>query len=232
MKLINTNHHIHTVITSYKRKELTAQTLDGYLNTVTMPHSIVIVDNGSPPDTVEWLNSLTIPVIFLSANYYPGYAINRGWEKMPRETTLLHRIDNDLLLLPGWCDDVIESFKNPLVGQYGGLAEGGMEWLTTNKLYPSGKAGWPVGAHSIISRTLYDKGLRYSERPWTAGGTLEDNQLTLDVWSMGYERVFSTIPVFHYLGGNYPDYDMEIKKSRGLWTTEDERYFRETGLLK
>lgn len=169
---------------------------------------------------------------FLDTNYFPGYATNRGWERMPPETVLLHRIDNDTQLLPGWCEDAISYFEDPKVGQYGLLTDGGLEWLNENLLYESRTAGWPIGGASIIHRKLYDKGLRYSERPWTDGGTLEDNQMTLDVWKMGYERVFSTHPAMHFLGGDYPDYDMEIKKSRQLWTQEDERYFQETGLLK
>lgn len=214
--------HIHSVIVSYKRMELTKQTLESYLETVSVPHSIVIVDNASPTEITDWLSTLDIPVVFLERNFFPGYATNRGWELMPSETTLLHRIDNDTLLLPGWCENAIEAFTDPELGQYGLLADGGMEWLEKVKVYPSPWAGWPVGGASIICRKLWDEGLRYSEKPWTAGGTLEDNQLTLDIWKRGYKRVFSTIPVMHYLGGRYPEYDMEIKKSRGLWTSEDE----------
>jgi GT2 family glycosyltransferase len=208
--------HIHTVIVSYKRKELTEKTLRGYLDTVSVPHSLVIVDNGSPSNVTDWLASLDVPVMFLEANYFPGYATNRGWERMPSETTLLHRLDNDTLLLPGWCENAVECFEDPNVGQYGLLGDGDLEWLHAHAIYASGKNGWPVGGNSIIRRELYDHGLRYSEKPWTAGGMLEDSQLTLDVWRMGYERVFSTTPVMEYLGGRYPDYDVEIKKSRGL----------------
>lgn len=57
--------HIHSVIVSYKRKELTEKTLQSYLDTVSVPHSIVIVDNASPLETIEWLlSTLNVPVIF------------------------------------------------------------------------------------------------------------------------------------------------------------------------
>ncbi len=212
-------HHIHSVIVSYKRKELTQRTLDSYLATVSIPYSLIIVDNASPPDTIELLNSLEVPIIYLDRNYFPGYATNKGWERMPGQTTLLHRIDNDTGFLPGWCDDVIEVFKDPTVGQYGLLADGGMEWLIAQNIYPPDRRrGWTVGGASIVPRRLYDEGLRYSNKPWTDGGFLEDTQLTLDVWKMGYKRIFSTRPVMEYLGGDYPLYDIEIKKARGLWT--------------
>lgn len=208
--------HIHSVIVSYKRKELTERTLQGYLDTVSVPHSLVIVDNGSPSDVTDWLSTLDVPVVFLGVNRFPGFATNRGWELMPSGTTLLHRLDNDTMLLPGWCENVVECFQDPLVGQYGLLAEGDMEWINARNLYPSGMKGWPCGGNSIISRTLYDLGLRYSERPWTAGGILEDNQMTLDVWRRGYKRVFATKPVMEYMSIRDDDYDREIKKSRGI----------------
>lgn len=218
MKLTSTE-HVHSVIVSYKRKELTKLTLEGYLNTVSIPYSLIIVDNGSPPEMIDWLSSLDVPILLLGSNRFPGYATNRGWEKMPSETTLLHRLDNDTLLLPGWCEDAVECFKGPKVGQYGLLAGGDMEWLMANQLYPDNHMrGWTCGGNSIIRRTLFDQGIRYSEKPWTAGGYLEDTQMTVDVWGKGYERVFSTTPVMDYMSGAFPDadYDLEILKSRGL----------------
>lgn len=212
--------HIHTVLVSYKRKVLTEKTLQGYLDTVSIPHSLVIVDNGSPSDVTDWLSTLDVPVVFLGVNRFPGYATNRGWELMPSETTLLQRLDNDILCLPGWCEDVVNAFADPKVGQYGFVAAGDVEWMNTKGLYPpGGMTGWPCGGNSIISRTLYDKGIRYSERPWTAGGTLEDTQMTMDVWNSGYKRVFATIPVMDYMSGSIPDpdYDIEILKARGLY---------------
>lgn len=208
--------HIHTVLISYKRTELTKKALQGYLETVSVPHSLIIVDNGSPLETTNWLSTLDVPVLFLGENRFPGYATNRGWEKMPSETVLLHRLDNDTLLLPGWCEDAIECFKDPDVGQYGLLARGDAEWMANLQLYPSGMRGWPCGGNSVIHRKLYAQGLRYSEKPWTEGGTLDDNQLTLDVWRRGYKRIFSTKPVMDYMSMIDQDYDNEIKKSRGL----------------
>lgn len=200
--------HIHSVIISYNRKELTKQTLQSYLDTVSIPHSLVIVDNGSSPDTIDWLKSLEIPIILLEKNKYPGYATNRGWELAPKETTYFHRIDNDTLFLSGWCENMIESFKDLKVAQYGLIAEGDEEYASW--------AVWPVGGNSIITRQLYDEGLRYIERPWTDGGILEDHQLTLDVWDRGYKRVFSTKPTIKYLIGDYPEYYKETDKAKGL----------------
>lgn len=201
--------HLHTVIVSYKRRSLTEQTLDSYRDTVSLPHSLVIVDNGSPPEVTAWLASLDVPVVFLDENRFPGYATNRGWELMPPETTLLQRSDNDTKYLPGWCDEMVAAFEDPTVGQFGPVCEddGRCTRLPC----------WPVGGNSIIRRTLYDAGLRYSEKPWGTARFAEDHQLTLDVWEMGYSRVFGTRPGIDYLPSDGDvDYEAEVQRVRGL----------------
>lgn len=208
--------HIHTVLVSYKRRELTEKALQAYLDTVSVPHSLIIVDNGSPPETTDWLVSLDVATLFLDKNYFPGYATNRGWERMPQETSLLHRLDNDIQLLPGWCENAIDAFKDSKVGQYGLLGLGDKEWLRDNGLYPAEVPSWPCGGNSIIHRKVYEGGLRYSERPWYEGGILEDHQMTLDVWRMGYTRVFASDVVMEYMSGRDEEYDKEIKKLKGL----------------
>lgn len=208
--------HIHTALISYKRTDLTKKALQSYLETVSAPNSLIIVDNGSPKETTDWLSSLSVPVLLLDMNYFPGFATNRGWDQMPSETALLHRLDNDTMLLPGWCENAREIFQDSTVGQYGLIAEGDAEWMESKSLYPSGWRGWTCGGNSIISRQIYDQGLRYSERPWTSGGHLEDTQLTLSVWEMGYQRIFATKPVMAYMSMRDDDYDKEIKASKGL----------------
>lgn len=199
--------HLHTCIVSYKRRALTEQTVNSYLDTVSVPYSLVIVDNGSPADVRDWLKSLDVDVIFLDRNYYPGYATNRGWEAMPPQTTLLQRIDNDTRYLPGWCDEMVAAFENPNVGQYGPIAAGDEPWTTMPV--------WPVGGNSVIRRTLYDAGLRYSEEPWGADH-VEAPVLTREVWSRGYERVFGTVPGIVYLDDGDTEYRRETHTARGL----------------
>lgn len=205
------DHHLHAVLVSYKRLELTQQTLASFLDTVTIPYTLVIVDNGSPDDVCNWLAQITttgVQVHFLSKNRFPGFATNRGWEFKPARTTLLQRIDNDTLFLPGWCDEVAEVMEDPTVGQFGLFGDGDGPWAEM----PT----WPVGGNSIISRKIYDEGLRYVEGPWGTLAIQEDNQLSLDVWERGYRRVFGTRPQIEYLGGGDPAYYAEVNAARGL----------------
>lgn len=201
-------HHLHSVIVSYKRRPLTEKVLASYQATVTVRHTLVIVDNGSPKGVTDWITGTGVDHLLLAENRYPGYATNRGWELMPPETTLLQRIDNDTEYLPGWCDEMVAAFEDPAVGQYGPTAEGDEPWTSM----PT----WPVGGNSIIARSLYDEGLRYSERPWAPDGIQEDHQLTLDVWEMGYRRVFGANPSIRYLAGGGAKYYAETRSVRGL----------------
>lgn len=205
-----TNHHIHSVIVSYKRLELTQITLAAYLETVTIPHTLTIVDNGSPPAVLDWLRTLdpSIKVIMLGVNRFPGFATNRGWEQAPPEATLLQRLDNDTKLLPGWCDEMVEAFEDPLVGQYGVVGEMDGPWAEM----PT----WPIGGNSIIRRTLYDEGIRYDEAPWGSKPLAEDQMMTNSVWAAGYTRVFAKITSMEYLGGGDPAYYAEVRAARGL----------------
>lgn len=147
---------LHTVFVTHNRLELTKQAIRSYLETVTVPYTYIVVDNASDDGTWAWLTDEDHPRHLIPENRFPGFACNRGWERAPADADFLHRADNDFLFLPGWCDEVAERFaENPKLGQLG-LRTGEEEvWCSTN-----------VGGNNIIRRALWNRGLRYDERPW------------------------------------------------------------------
>jgi glycosyltransferase involved in cell wall biosynthesis len=165
------------VVVSYNRLELLERTLASYLETVTLPYSLVVVDNCSTPDVIAWLwrSDLARPLekIELAENLYPGFAANRGFEAAPSEATLLHRSDNDMEYQPGWCEEVVERFDDPKLGQLG--------LRTLEEEGPQGA----VGGNAVIRRELYDAGLRYGEAPWSEV-PFEDCQMSQKIHRMGY----------------------------------------------
>jgi hypothetical protein len=176
------NHHIHSVIVSYNRVHLTEQAITSYLNTVTLPHTLVVMDNGSGRETWERLVLLDadFDLVLLGENKYPGYATNRGWERAPKHTTLLHRGDNDFAFLPGWCDTMLEAFERHAVGQVGLRTAEEEMWNSHN-----------VGGNNVVRRELWDQGLRYDERPWPqiskkVPGYTEDSFLSPAVTRLGW----------------------------------------------
>jgi glycosyltransferase involved in cell wall biosynthesis len=169
---------LHTVIVTHNRLELTKQVIASYLDTVTVPFTLWVVDNASTDGTMEWLADQDFGVTILPKNYYPGYATNRGWEWAPDDATHLQRADNDMAFLPGWCNEVQARFGRR-VGQVGlrTLAEEFRCYVNT-------------GGNCVIRRELFfDHRLRWDERPWTAypAGLSEDTFFSPKVKKLGYQ---------------------------------------------
>jgi glycosyltransferase involved in cell wall biosynthesis len=151
---------LHTTIVSYNRLELLKRTLNSYGETVTLPFWLVVVDNASDEKTRRYLEAafsdgFVDELVFFPENRYPGAAANQGFELAPEDATLLHRSDNDMEYLPGWCDEVAERFEDPQLWQLG------LRTLEEEGPHPN------VGGNCILRREAYDAGLRYSEEPWS-----------------------------------------------------------------
>ena len=192
---------LHSVFITHNRLHLTKRALESYLETITVPWTVVVVDNASTDGTVEWLQELSDQLIFnlggreirpiqfmaLTENRYPGFATNQGWGKAPPDATHFQRADNDWEFLPGWCEEVEERFQDPSLGQLG-LRTDWEEVTPDGTPHPSN-----VGGNCVITRRLWKKGLRYSETPWTQypPGLTEDTFFSPAVEAFGYrwERV-------------------------------------------
>jgi hypothetical protein len=187
---------LHTVFITYNRLEITKQALRSYVETVNVPYSYVIVDNGSDRSMRRWLEDWASSpdcgalflTDFLGENKYPGFAANRGWERVfcHPEATHLHRADNDFRFLPGWCQEAERVFAHiRTLGQLG---------LRTNA--EESINGIPVqtnvGGNCILLKELWDRGLRWDERPWpqirdeVGKGWTEDSLMSKSVGKMGY----------------------------------------------
>lgn len=171
---------------TYDRLDCTKKALASYLETVSVPYTMFLVDNGSTDGTQAWLldQHLSVRLVdyrLLGENKYPGYATNVGWACAPPEATFLHRADNDWAYRPGWCDHLQAAFADPKVGQVG---------LRTDReeSHNGVPIPWNVGGNNVIRRELWDAGLRYDERPWTElpAGHSEDTYLSPAVANMGY----------------------------------------------
>jgi GT2 family glycosyltransferase len=206
------SHHLHAALVSYNRVDLTVETLDSWRQTTEAPgltRSLVIVDNGSSPATIErLLGERWGSLLLLGHNHFPGYATNRGWSLMPPETTLLQRIDNDTRFLPGWTADMLAAFDDPAVGQFGPIAAGDEELIAMPV--------WPVGGNSIIRREVYDSGVRYHEEPWSPGFRSDDSALFDDIRERGWKRAWGSTPGIVYLTDGDVDYYEETHRIRGL----------------
>lgn len=227
---------IHTCFISFNRLDLTKRAISSYEDTVTLPHTICVVDNNSQDGAREWLSEQAAAgrfhVILLPENKYPGYACNRGWEQAPENADFLQRCDNDWAFLPGWCEHVQECFANDeKLGQLG-LRTG--EWESFNS--------WNVAGDCIIRRELWDKGLRWDERRWDEFPPMysEDSFFSPAVLDLGYTWTRIRQPCIQPIADETPDdpYYIESWKARRMlswalarhgWSPEQiARYVRET----
>lgn len=175
---------IHTVFITHNRLHLTKVAIESYLETVTVPYTVTVIDNGSTDGTLEWLEQKEWPFESfarhcpLGENKYPGFAVNVGWHYAPLNADILHRADNDFSFLPGWCEEVERAFSGRNVGQVGLRTAQEELHCSTN-----------VGGNCVIRRELWDAGLRWDERPWPEfpPGCSEDTFFSPAVRKMGYE---------------------------------------------
>jgi glycosyltransferase involved in cell wall biosynthesis len=199
---------------TYNRLDLTKQAVQSYLETVTGPWSLIVVDNNSTDGTREWLMDEApdeIQAMLLDDNMYPGYATNRGWEQAPPGTVLLHRADNDWKFLDGWENHVRMMFTaHPQLGQLG-MRTGEQELHNLRN----------VGGNCVITKTIWDEGLRYDERPWPkikTPGYTEDSYLSPRVLKMGWEWDRVRVPCIESLAAEDPSdpYYLKSWEDRGI----------------
>jgi GT2 family glycosyltransferase len=159
------------MMVTYNRLELTKQTLDNIFKNTTRKYNLVIVDNKSYDDTVEFLKNLhkIAPENLQNFSYHlndenKGIAIARNQAlKMANllGTSWFCTIDNDVLVPHNWlteCIDVLQS--NPRYGMIGVNMEGKEYELVTGagktfQRKPAGNLGtacmvFPLSLHKML----------------------------------------------------------------------------------
>ena len=219
---------LHTVFISYNRRELTEKAMVSYFETVSVPFHVTVVDNGSDWETESWIAmhaagskyGMHYALALLRENHYPGYATNWGWDwETQPDDTHLHRADNDMEFLPGWCEEVERIFQNPKVGQVGLRTDEEEQYVQRN-----------TGGNCVIARELWDKGLRWDERPWPelrkkgGDGWTEDSFFSPAVRKMGYTWTRVKRPCIRNLAsGDWKDpYYQESYGVRGIRPRRDD----------
>lgn len=239
---------------TYNRLEYTKRTLRDLWATIEVPYYLVIVDNNSTDGTQEYIKGLVKRnradmAICNPENFYPGKACNiawaRGLEAYPVATHLM-RLDNDMHLEKGWDKAATEYFDAmPSLGQLGIEHEAienpkaaGHEITIKGKTinrFPGN-----VGGPNIISKAVWDKGLRYSEAKWEAEAKniptpQEDTRLSREIEQAGFLMGHMTEKLAWTFANKdnwheYPEYYKKTMSERGyqrtvaeaLGITEDE----------
>lgn len=191
-------------LTTHNRLSYTQRTLKSLWENTSdgAEYYIVAVDNASTDGTQKYLRNLFYrgridENILSKENYYPGKATNMGWEQGLKsfEATHLMRLDNDMEFKKGWDTKVAQYFEAiPELGQLGldheaiedpraDMRRRTINGFTINE--------WPgcVGGPSVITKTLWDKGVRWPELRWDDernSASQEDSAFSKSIMDKGY----------------------------------------------
>jgi glycosyltransferase involved in cell wall biosynthesis len=217
MEILNlrTEPKMVTCVVTHNRPELTDLTLSSLINTSKNPdHYIIVVDNNSDQETKDVINSHDIDdKIFLTRNFYPGWACNLGWRqslvRFP-DVTLFHRSDNDIFYRAGWYEYVVKTFNLfPSLGLFG-LLDPSEKWffgtepqvIYEREGYKYNRLSYPPGGSTILRRSLWDVGIKHGENKW-GDGEAEDKILSEAVMDVGYHVAHSQAFLACHLGTKY-----------------------------
>lgn len=233
------DHRLLVVLITYNRLAYTKKTLRTFWDTISTPYYLVVVDNASTDGTPEYLRRVKKrgridKLILNKMNFYPGAATNIGWreglEEYPIATHLM-RLDNDMHLEKGWDTAALDYFKKiPSMGQIG-IEHAAIEneraaaFNITLNSKTFNKFPGNVGGPNIISRLVWDKGLRYNEEKWDSFGTgkptpQEDVAFSRAILNAGFLMGHMTEKLAWTFANqenwkDYPDYYKKTMSERG-----------------
>ena len=98
------------VVVNYNGAELLKKYLQSVLKTKYPYKDVVVIDNGSTDDSVDYVKSLGVKLIRLDKNYGPAYARNVALRTF--KTQFVAFLDNDVETPPDWLDPLLETIRS------------------------------------------------------------------------------------------------------------------------
>jgi GT2 family glycosyltransferase len=107
---------VSIVMLSWNAPQFTKMALQSIRQHTTGEYEVIIVDNGSGPETVEWLRTLTdVRVIYNSTNR--GYAGGNNQAIAAARGEYVVLLNNDVIVTEGWLDGLLRAFDRiPALG--------------------------------------------------------------------------------------------------------------------
>ena len=166
---------ITTVLLNWNRVHLLKKAVESYLNTVSVPYELIIVDNASTDDSRNYISSVcenqsNHTGIFLTRNL-GGVALNFGFHFGKGQ--YFHSSGNDGEFLPGWDKHALAKFEEfPELGQLSLISskpqtEKGEIWVTkpSTPITRNGvtilKTDYNIGMGGIFRKEIWKKGVRW-----------------------------------------------------------------------
>jgi len=217
---------ISTTILNWNRSDLLERTIQSYLNTISVPYELTIVDNASTDNSRIIIGDFCSRFENVSAIFLPnnlgGEAINLGFEKSSGD--LFHISENDIEYLPGWDRKVVDYFEIfPQLGQlslFGPVPNDQEIWVLKQSVLRHSRgrilyeAQGNVSTTSVFKRAIWDKGVRF--KSIANGGEFcfpDDISFSKDVAQAGYTVAWSD----HYLVNNLGHFAIEFERRKSYY---------------
>lgn len=150
------------IMLSYGKQSQTLKAIEGLQATVRIPHEIILYDNGSEADTVEFLKREIegrfdqVQVFYGDRNLGPALGRRRALEKAKGEWVII--FDNDEIPEPGWLEELL--LRADSVEGVGAVC--------CRVAFPDQKLQFSGGRVDLfddgsIDLALFDRGLRYDD---------------------------------------------------------------------
>lgn len=188
---------VSIIMLSYGKHTQTLQALQGLKRTVHIPHEIVLYDNGSTPETVDFIKANIdgqfpfVRVIYGDSNLGPAQGRRKALEHATGEWFLI--FDNDEIPEPGWLEELLlRAESNPQAGA-----------VCCRVTFPNGKLQFSGGKveQADLNDPVIDLGLHDFGKPFTDLSTCRFRDVD---WCPIGATLF-TVNIAPYLHDGYPN---------------------------
>jgi len=191
-----------SVITlSYDNLDFTKAFVKSIRDNTTLPYELIIVDNGSKPDTQRWVEENSDQSIIFQENQGFSKGFNEGVKLAQGKYVMM--ANNDTEFPPNWDKNLVDTIeKNPSAGIVTPVYTSGRKSALrtepgekTLKVFPFRK--YPSAVAFLMRRDdLISKFDGWSEEFEIASG--EDADLCFKVWKAGYDILIDErVLIFH-----------------------------------
>ena len=113
-KIVKKFEEIDIIIPTYNRIRETKRTIENLYQSTSIPFKLIIVDNGSTDETIQYLEALkqerqNVKIIFLKDN--PGASTARSEGLKESKNKYVAFLDNDIITMPYYFENLIETLE-------------------------------------------------------------------------------------------------------------------------